>query len=192
MDDALARIDAANAEDPNTELVDGTPQPKELVYAQRMSAWLERLRPDAPETLRIAVRGQHLRRWDVPRDSYPRDRIGYLKWRKGLYKYHAEQTAACMRAAGYDEEAIARVQFLIEKKRLGDDPDTQTLEDCACLTFLQHHFAEFSGRTDREKMVGILRKTWKKMSPQAQQAALSLELPEGAQALLEEALHGGE
>ena len=88
-EEALRRIDAANSEDPNQELVDGTPQPKERVYGQRMSAWLEKLRPDAPEALKLAARAQHLRRWEVPRDRYPMDRKVYLQWLKYLYGLHA-------------------------------------------------------------------------------------------------------
>ena len=38
---AVARFDAANAEDPTQEDVGGESQPKELVYARRMTARLE-------------------------------------------------------------------------------------------------------------------------------------------------------
>ncbi len=43
FDAAVAAFDAVNAEDPNRAVDDGRPQPKELVYARRMSRWLARL-----------------------------------------------------------------------------------------------------------------------------------------------------
>lgn len=178
---AFARIDAANVEDPNTELVDGAPQPKELVYGRRMSAWLERLRPDAPEALRIAARAQHIRRWDIPRDSFDMDRRGYLMWRKRLYAYHAETTAAILRELNADEALIERVSFLLQKRQLGTDPNTQSLEDAACLVFLEFHFEEFLKKTPAEKMPGIVQKTWGKMSDAAH--GFALQLPFSAEAL---------
>ncbi len=79
FDRALAAIDAAHAEDPEK---DAAGQPKELAYAQHMSAWLDRLAPQASVPLRLAVRCQHLRRWAIPRGRYPEGKVGYLKWRK--------------------------------------------------------------------------------------------------------------
>lgn len=178
---AFARIDAANAEDPNLEVVAGSPQPKELIYGRRMSAWLDRLRPDAPAALRIAARAQHIRRWDIPRDSFDLDRRGYLMWRKRLYAYHAETTAAILRDLGADEALIERTAFLLQKRQLGTDPDTQSLEDAACLVFLEFHFEEFLKKTPAEKMPGIVQKTWGKMSEAAH--VFALKLPFSAEAL---------
>ncbi|MBI2431960.1 MAG: DUF4202 domain-containing protein, partial [Candidatus Hydrogenedentes bacterium] len=158
-EEAINRIDAANAEDPREELVEGGTVPKELIYGRRMSAWLEKLRPDAPEALRLAARAQHIRRWEVPRESYPMDRTGYLMWRKGLYRFHADTAAAILRDVGYDQETIERMSFLLQKKQLTRDPDTQSLEDAACLVFLQYHITEFAARTDPDKMMGIIKKT---------------------------------
>lgn len=191
LEAALSRIDAANAEDPNTELTGDMPQPKEWVYGHRMSAWLTQLRPDAPEALQIAVRAQHIRRWHSPRSDYPMDKRGYLLWRKALYKFHADTTEAILRDLNFDEETIARVRFLIEKKQINKDPDTQTLEDCACLVFLQYHFEGYIGRWEEEKIVDILQKTWKKMSTQAQEAALGLNLSGEAVRLVKKALGAG-
>lgn len=185
---ALARFDEANAEDPNSETVDGTPQPKELVYGRRMSAWLAQLRPDAPEALQLAVRAQHIRRWHSPRSGFPMDKRGYLMWRKALYRFHADTAEVILREVGYDDATLERVRFLIEKKQINKDPDTQTLEDCACLVFLQFHFVDYIGRWEDDKIVDILQKTWKKMSPQAHEAALGLDLPEEALRLVKRAL----
>ena len=187
----LRAVDAANAEDPNRETVDGQDRPAALCYGERMSAWLGVLRPDAPPALQIAARAQHIRRWQHPRDEYPMDRRGYLAWRRALYTFHAEQAAALMAEHGADQEVIDRVSFLMHKKKLHDDPDTQSLEDVACLVFLEHHIAEFAAKTEHEKMVNIVRKTWRKMSADGHKHALQLNYPEAVQAVLQEALSDG-
>ena len=68
------------------------------------------------------------------------------------------------------------------------NPETQTLEDVACLVFLESYFWDFSRLHDEEKIIGILRKTWAKMSPRGQEAARELSLNAGAEALLNKAL----
>src|SRR5712671_4788645 len=113
---AFHRFDAENARDPNVELVEGGPQPRELVYSNWLTEWVLRLYPEASEALRLAARCQHLRRWEIPRNSYPMDRAGYLRWRADLKKFHAEQSGEILRAVGYDEELIRRVQELNLKK----------------------------------------------------------------------------
>src|SRR3954470_11493775 len=112
---AIERFDAVNARDPNFTVVDGTPQPKELVYARRMTDWLARLEPNASEAVQLAARSQHLMRWSIPRDSFPIDRAGYLKWRTTLYDFHAERAGEILRDVGYDDAMIARVKSLIRK-----------------------------------------------------------------------------
>lgn len=191
LDSILHAIDTANAADPNQESDGGTAHPAALRYGQRMSAWLERLRPDAPPALQIAARAQHIRRWQHPRSEYPDGRRGYLAWRRALYTFHAEQAGAIMREYGADEAEIDRVSFLLHKKKLGSDPDTQALEDAACLVFLEYHIAEFAARTDRDKMVSIIRKTWRKMSEDGHRHAMQLTFPPDVQALIEEALAHG-
>ena len=185
---ALARFDAANAEDPNTEEVDGVAHPKELLYAQRMTAWLDKLAPDASEVLRLAARAQHIRRWAIPRHDYPMTRTGYLKWRTTLYRFHADTAADILRQVGYDDATVAAVQSLLRKQRLKRNPDMQCLEDVICLVFLESYFAHFAPQYDEQKVLDIVRKTWKKMSPQGQAAALGLALPQAARALLDKAL----
>ncbi len=186
---ALAAIDAANAADPNTVPGDdGRPVPSELLYGQRMSRWLARLYPGAPEPLRLAARAQHIRRWEVPRDSYPMDRAGYHRWRTGLYTFHADAAAAILRDVGYDEDTAQRVRFLLRKERLKADPDTQALEDTICLVFLENYFAAFAPKHEPEKVVDILRRTWAKMSSVGRDAALQLPLPPAAGALVARAL----
>lgn len=188
---AIARIDAANAGDPNIEVAEGQEFPKELLYGARMSAWMEKLRPDAPEALKLAARAQHLRRWEIPRESYPMDRKGYLQWRRFLYGYHADAAAEILRACGYEEETVERVRFLLQKRQLNQDPDTQSLEDAACLVFLQYHLEEFAGRTEEQKMIGIIQKTWGKMSNRGRGFALTLHYAPEADRLIKRALSEG-
>lgn len=185
----VARIDALNREDPNTEQVGGgAAQPRELVYSQRLTDWVLRLNPQASEALRIAARGQHVQRWTIPRDRYERNRKGYLRWREALKTFHAETITRLMHETGYDEASRERVRLLILKKQLGVDPETQTLEDALCLVFLETQFADLMQKEPRETMREILRKTWAKMSAQGRQAALQLPLPPEQRQLVEEAL----
>ncbi len=189
FDATIAAFDAANAEDPNRD--EG--QPKELLYARRMSAMLDRFAPDAPEAVRLAARAQHLQRWKTPRTSYPADRQGYLQWRSGLYRFHAETAGRILRENGYDAETTERVQAAVGKKALKLNADTQLLEDTADLVFLEHYLAGFMARHadySEGKWLDILRKTWQKMSPGAREFVLAgkVSLPETAQPLLLKAI----
>jgi hypothetical protein len=184
----LARIDALNSDDPNTETVQGRARPRELVYSERLTDWVLRLDPHASEPLRIAARGQHVQRWTIPRDRYERSRRGYLRWREVLKAFHADTVAHLMREAGYDEAILERVRRLITKKRLGTDPETQTLEDALCLIFFETQFADLRRKTAEEKMAEVLRKLWGKMSERAKAEALKLPLSPDDRAFLERSL----
>jgi hypothetical protein len=188
LDEALRRFDEANAEDPNTEMVNGQPLPKELVYGQRMSVRLAGFAPDAPETVKLAARAQHIRRWEVPRDSYPEGRAGYLKWRTDLHKRHAEIAGEIMGEVGYDAGPIDRMQTLLRKRGLKTDPDVQLMEDVICLVFLEHYFHDFAPKHDEEKLIPIVQKTWKKMSDRAHEAALQLDYAPEDLAVIQKAL----
>lgn len=185
---ALDAFDRANAADPNFEWVDGERAPKELVYARRMSAWLERLCPQAPEALRLAARCQHIERWVLPRGRYPEGRVGYLTWRRDLKRYHAERAGQILSGLGYPAAEIERVQALVRKERLKRDRGAQVLEDVVCVVFLAHYLADFAARHDTGKVVAILRKTWAKMSPLGRAAALAFPLDEAGKDLLALAL----
>ena len=187
---AIAAFDDANRADPTLVDVAGEKAPKELVYARQMTGWLIRLAPDASEALRLAVRAQHIRRWETPRSDYPEGRAGYLEWRSGLTRFHARVAGEILERVGYDAAITGRVQALLRKQRLKRDPEVQTLEDVACLVFLDHYFAAFSKQHGREKIIGILRKTWSKMSSAGHDAARGLDLDDDARALLDEALAG--
>lgn len=187
---AIARFDAANAEDPNTEVVEGHASPKELLYAQRMTAWLERLAPDASEALCLAARCQHIRRWTMPRRDYPMTRQGYLRWRTMLAHFHAATAGTILREVGYDDAMIHRVQALLRKERLRRDPEVQCLEDVICLVFLESYFADFARQHEPAKVLDIVQKTWQKMSPRGQEVARTLPLSPEARQLLTAALAG--
>jgi Domain of unknown function (DUF4202) len=192
---AVALIDAANSEDPNRVSVVGREWPKELLYSQRMSDMLERFAPEADDAMKLALRAQHIQRWKSPRENYPMDRIGYLQWRKDLYKFHAQTAAALLAQAGYGDEVIDRVSRAVAKLQIKENPDTQLLEDVTDLVFIEHYMLEFAGKHpeyDEEKWLDIVRKTWKKMSAAAQQFALSgaIRLPEPLIPLIQKAVSG--
>ncbi|MEA2078637.1 MAG: DUF4202 domain-containing protein, partial [Pseudomonadota bacterium] len=174
FDKSMALIDAANSEDPNRVAVDGKDWPKELLYSHRMSDMLQRYAPDADDAMKLAIHAQHIQRWKSPRDAYPMDRIGYLKWRKDLYKFHAQTAVDLLVQAGYGEDVIDRVRQAVAKQRIKENPDTQLLEDVTDLVFIEHYMLAFVDRHpdyDEEKWLDIIRKTWKKMSDRAQQFA---------------------
>ena len=185
---AIDRFDAANAEDPNEDLVNGVAQPRELVYARRMTARLDRYRPDAPEPVRLAARCQHIRRWTSARADYPDGRDGYRAWRTALARFHALTAAAILRDVGYDNAVVARVESLLRKERFKADPDVQLLEDVICLVFLAHYLVDFVSKHDDDTLLGVLAKTWRKMSDEGRRAALALELPAAQRALVERAV----
>ena len=173
---AIARFDAANAQDPNRETVDGVARPKELLYAERLTAMLARFAPDASEPLRLAARCQHLQRWKIPRAEYPMTFDGYNQWRTRLRDLHAEMAAAILKDEGYDEATIGRVQSLIRKEALKSDPETQALEDVVALVFFESYLGDFVSAHDKydgAKLADILTKTAKKMSPRGREAALA-------------------
>ena len=188
FDDAIRGFDDANAEDPVLEWVEGEDLPKELVYGRRMSGWLERFAPDAPESVKLAARAQHIRRWEVPRDTYPEGRAGYLKWRTDLHKRHADIAATILQDVGYDDETIGRVRTLLRKRGLKTDPDVQLMEDVICLVFLEHYFHDFAQKHDEEKLISIVQKTWKKMTEKAHEAALQLDYAPEDLAVIQKAL----
>lgn len=192
---ALALIDEANSADPNPVRDDGRDWPKELLYSERMSDMLRRFAPDADEVMKLAIRAQHIERWKSPRDAYPMDRIGYLKWRKDLYQIQADTAARLLRQAGYDEESIDRLRKAVAKKNIKGNPDTQLLEDVTDLVFMEHYMLEFVGKHpeyDETKWIDIIQKTWNKMSDEAHDFALSgkVRLPEPLQPVIHKAVSG--
>ena len=186
---AIAAFRAANAQDPNLVGVAGAQRPKELVDAERLAAWIARLEPEPSEALALAAHCQHLRRWELPRESHEPGRIGYLTWRKALARFHADRAAEILRGLGYDEELLAEVRRINLKQGLHTHPDVQVMEDALCLSFLEHELEEFATRYESDKVVEIIRKTWGKMSERAHAVALTLALPSRSGSLVATALN---
>lgn len=176
----IAAIDAENAQDPRRTEVDGESRPYESVYAERMTRHLGIIYPDASELLRIAARAQHIRRWDIPRDSHPTGRAGYQKWRLSLRKMHSEIVGGVMREKGYSAEDIAQVGVFLRKEQLKKHPDSQALENVVDVVFLAYYWDDFVAKYphyDDDKLIDIVGKTLLKMSTTGHQAALALDLP---------------
>jgi hypothetical protein len=188
LQQALDRFDAENARDPNLEIADGAGHPRELLYARRLTEWVLQLAPQASESLRLAARCQHLCRWKIPRDSHPRTRAGYLRWRNELQQFHARRSAEILRELGYGEETVERVRALNLKENFPADAESRVLEDALCLVFLEFQLADLAGKTAEDKMINAVQKAWQKMTPLAREKALALPLGEKERKLIERAL----
>ncbi len=198
LKDTLSAIDDINRKDINITLSDGEQQPKELLYGQRMTACLTQHWPQANELLQIAVRAQHIKRWHLKRSEFEQGKAGYYQWRIALGKFHAELAATTMQKLGYSAEQAAQTASIICKENLRNKTssqlniDSQTLEDVACLVFLEHYFDDFAAqyieKNNEAKIIRIVQLTWKKMSEDAHNIALKLTLPEHLSALVAKAL----
>jgi len=183
----LGRLDAANADDPRQEPHDGVMTPRELRFARRVEEWVVRLMPAASDELRIAARGHTLRRWMIPREKYPKTKVGYRAWRAALNSFHAEQTDAILAELGVTDAVRTHVRDLITKKDWRNDPEGRALEDGDCLAFLELKLAAYLDEWGDEKTVDILRKTLRKMTSQAIALAGDLPLDPRTKALLHQA-----
>jgi hypothetical protein len=188
LERAVAAIDAANADDPETIVIGGQARPKEQAHAELMTSWVQRLDPDATDAQLLAARAHHLRRWSIPRSSYPEGRAGYLRWRTALKQQHAAEVGEILTAQGYDHDTIERVQQIVRKEGLGTDPTVQTHEDALCLVFLETQLLDLARDQGDDKTVEIIRKTVRKMSERGLAAALELGLPPSGAALVARAL----
>jgi Domain of unknown function (DUF4202) len=171
---AIARFDEVNAQDPTKVTAQQALRPRELLFAERLEAWVFKLDSNPSPALRLSARCQHLGRFEVPRKSYPEGRVAYLKWRKDLAHFHAEKAGVIMREAGISDEVIEQVRRIQLKQELKQNPDTQTMEDALCLSFLEFELDEFAEKHDDAKVIEILQKSWRKMSPRAHGLALTL------------------
>lgn len=185
---AFEAIDAANADDPHTIVIRGEVRPKEVGHAELATEWLARLRPKADEALQLAVRAAHVRRFAIPRSSYPDGRAGYLRWRKALKDLHMAEVGRILGGLGYDEATTWRVQAIVGKRGLGTDPDVQVLEDVLCLVFLETQLHDLAAKLAPDHAVEVIRKTLPKMSDEAKVVALGLDLADDDRALLERAV----
>lgn len=192
LDAVLSKIDELNAQDPNKEVFDREQFPKELLYGRRMTDMLEEYLLDEPDmlndALRIAARGQHIKRWSIPREDYPMGRKGYLKWRTQLKIMHGQILQELMEQEGYDEETVKVVVDLVNKKKLKTDPETKGLEDVICLVFLKYYYHDFASKHEDEKVIDILKKTWGKMTTKGHDFALQLNYKDRDKTLILKAL----
>ena len=187
-DAAVAAIDAANAADPNMVSFGGVAQPLALVHGRLAADWVARLVDDPDEPLLLAARAHHLRRWEVPRSTYPDGKVGYLRWRRDQKQRHAVDVEAILVAAGYESPVVIRTQQLIRREGLGSDPDAQVVEDAACLVFIETQLAGMEARLEPTRLLEVIRKTARKMSPAALAAVGQIDLDARASALLDAAL----
>lgn len=185
---AIDAFDSANSKDPNFIEVNGFEKPYELIYANWLSEWVMKLNPNASEELQLAAKCQHIKRWEIPRSKYPEGLKGYTKWKKELAEYHAEEASKILKQIGFDETLVERVKSINLKKNLKTDSDVQTIEDALCLVTLQYQIEGFSLKHDDEKMIGIIQKTWAKMSDRAREEALKLSYSERVLSLIKKAI----
>ena len=184
---AMDQFETIHGEDPRRVAWQGAEIPWSVLYHRRLEHWVRTLSPDASEALLLAAGCQHIRRWTIPRDRYPADRQGYKQWRGTLAKFHAGEAQQILTQLGFDQKTVGRVQEFLRKSRLKLDPEVQLFEDAICLVFLENEFIQFSRKHEEEKLAAILKKTWRKMSPQGHEAAQELArgLPLEARELIE-------
>ena len=188
LEKAFITFDAYNANDPHLEIVSGNPQPKELIYAKRMTERLNRYQSDVPEYVQLAARCQHIGRWEIPRGTYPMDKKGYLQWRNTLKFHHAKIAEQILTSCGYDEAVIEKVKSLVLKKELQTNADTKLLEDVICLVFIEFYLEDFASAYEDEKVIDILKKTLKKMTPKAIEEAAKIPVSDRMSTLIGKAV----
>jgi len=189
--EAIKKIDAANMEDPRSEIVDGRPQPRELLFAQRVFRWVEQLAEEPSEELLLAARAHTLRRWKIPRARYPMTTVGYHQWRNALAQFHADEAESILRAAGYPVEKIQKVREFITKENWPEDKEACVLEDADCLVFLDTKLLNYLDAWEESKTLRILRRTLRKMTPEGRTQAFQLELGEREKELVRRAANAG-
>lgn len=185
--EAIKRIDEANSKDPRTQRVDGSAQPRELLFARRVYAWVEKLVEQPSETLLLAARAHTIRRWTIERNRYPMDTAGYHKWRNALAAFHATETGRILAEVGYPAEKMASVKSLIVRENWSADAEGRALEDADCLAFLEMKLHDYRDQWDEAKAVRILKGTLRKMTPQAVAFAQKLSFAPQERVLLEQA-----
>jgi len=188
LEKAFTLFDAYNKRSPETVFWENQEFPSEYFYALKLYDWVKKLEPQASESLLLASRAQHIGRWEISRKSYPDGRVGYLKWRSDLGKFHAQTASELLEEVGYDDKTIERVREIIQKQSLKTDEDVQTIENALCLVFLQFQFDDLIEKVNEEKMIDILRKTWGKMSEPGRKHALDLKFSEAGSAIITKAL----
>ncbi|MDF2190364.1 DUF4202 domain-containing protein [Paraflavitalea sp. CAU 1676] len=188
LEQAFNLFDTYNQQDPSEVIWNGQNYPAEYFYAIKLYEWVKKLDPEASESLLLASRCQHIGRWEIARKAYPEGRVGYLRWRNDLSKFHAQKAAEILQQLGYEMDMIDRVKEIVLKKQLKTNTEVQTMENALCLVFLEFQYDDLIKKQPAEKMIDILQKTWAKMSDSGRQVALSLTYREAGKTLLNKAL----
>lgn len=189
LEEAFKLFDDYNKRAPEMVTWDGVICPSEYFYALKLYDWVKKLEPEASEELLLASRSQHIGRWEVPRNTYPEGRVGYLKWRSDLGKFHADKAGLILEEVGYDHDPIDRVKDIIQKKRLKTDTEVQTIENALCLVFLEYQFEDIIEKFEEEKVIDIVRKTWAKMTEAGHKEALLLQYSDRGIGIVRKALN---
>ena len=184
---AIAAFDDYHRRDPNTVIDNGVAWPSELLYVERLTHRLDAFAPDAGETVRLAARCQHIGRWEIPRENFPMDKKGYFQWRNEEKIHHCNIAEKVLAKCGYDTGSIEEVKTLLMKKGLHGNEDTQLLEDVVCMVFVEYYLEDFAARHPDEKIVDILRKTFRKMSAGGKSAVDDLNITSRNRSLIERA-----
>jgi len=187
--EALIIFDEINSKDPNKILVDGQEVSFELAFSNRLSSWINRLSSSPSDALLLASRCQHIERWTIARGSYPTGKTGYLNWRSDLAKFHAKRSAQILTDLGLEEELIEEVRTINQKKAIKLNADAQIMEDALCLEFLDFQLEKFAQKYEDQKIVTILKKSWKKMSGNGRKHALDISYPEHILVLIQQAIN---
>jgi hypothetical protein len=185
---ACIEIDKIHCLDKTSEMIDGEEFPNEMLYAVRLVDCLGNFAPNASEQIKLAARCQHFKRWEISRNTYPMDKVGYLNWRKALYVFQSEEAAKILEKVGYNIAFINEVKLLIQKKEIRKNADAQIIEDVACLVFLEYYLEDFSKKHEADKLKSIIAKTWAKMSEHAKAEALKINFMKELKAIIKEAL----
>ena len=143
--------------------------------------------------MQIAVRGQHIERWQSPRSNFAMNKQGYHQWRSALYIFHASRVIELMQQVGFNEAQQQRVYAAVAKQDIKRNPDSQLVEDIASLVFIEHYMLAFTSTKpdyDEQKWLGIIRRTWQKMSVEARDFVLAgnVTLPEPLVGLIHKAV----
>jgi len=177
----IQSIDRFNQQDTNT---DGG-EPYEVVYAKRMTDMLDRFYPQASYNLQIAARAQHIGRWQIPRDRYSNDKIGYHQWRRALIDLHVNHILRILTEHHFAEEDKDYIAGLIAKKDLKSNPESQVLEDVVCLVFFEHYALDFANKHKGRDIQSILEKVLNKMSDNGKAFISSIQNKEVAVLLMD-------
>ncbi|NQY10473.1 MAG: DUF4202 domain-containing protein [Flavobacteriales bacterium] len=188
IEEGIKAFDAANSKDPKTIEINGKYIPFELAFSDRLTMWIGRLTQSPSDALLLAARCQHIERWTKPRDSYPTGKTGYLNWRSDLKIYHAERSTEILKSLDFESDLIEQVSIINQKKAIKLNEDAQLMEDALCLEFLDFQLERFSKKYDDDKLITILKKSWKKMSENGRNLALQISYSDNVLALIKIAI----